>query len=149
MSPPSEFGTAIQELCKALAHRSASVFLGAGMNAGLTRPDGTTFPLGAGLAKQLAASLPNDDLAGSPLTHVAELVEFQGGRHSLNDMVREALSGFRFGSAHAVLSTLPFDSIWTTNYDLLVEEAFAKSSHPAGVLKPIFSSKMDVSALGD
>ncbi len=134
----------IEVICDHLSDRSAALFLGAGINAGLTNSEGRQFPL----ARQLSTFICKD-LLGTPdltidltitLDEAAEMARFRLGERELNRYLYDLLVSFGPGTAHLSLVQLPWDIIYTTNYDLLVEQAAkVPAVVPAGSIRPVLS----------
>lgn len=85
----------------------------------------------AGLTGQLGAvaGVDENSLDGPD---VAAIYERKFGRVQLVDAVRQALNPehVRPGSAHKAFAQLPFDTIYTTNFDLLLEDALQAVHRP-------------------
>jgi len=83
---------------------------------------------------ELAAMLAKDagTKAGTEPTAVAQRYEQRFGRVQLIEAVREALhpEKARPGKAHHAFVQLPFDTIYTTNFDLLLEDAYSEATRP-------------------
>ena len=91
------------------------------MNAKL--PDGHSMPDWEGLTQSLAKICDIDPAKGGPA--VAEAYERDFGRVQLIETLRTALNAdvAEPGMAHLAFAHLPFDTIYTTNFDLLLEDA--------------------------
>src|SRR4051794_22502681 len=78
---------------------------------------------------ELTAILAQDagTLPGVSPPAVAERYQQRYGRVQLVEAVRTALfiNEARPGKAHRAFARLPFDTIYTTNFDLLLEEAYS------------------------
>lgn len=136
---------AIRVICERLTHRKAVLFLGAGVNWGITNSEGTKFPLGQGLANLISKDLLKAPELEAPLDEAAEIARTKVGAEDLNNYIYKVFSTFNPSSVHTALVQLPWDVIYTTNYDLLVEEAARSSSiQAAGNICPIVSSKTDL-----
>ena len=76
-----------------------------------------------------------------------EMARFRLGLKVVNDYIFEKFSAFKPGAAHLALVQLPWDAIYTTNYDLLVETA---SQNPAitaaGMIRQVFSAEENLSS---
>lgn len=140
----------IQHICEKLSDRTATLFLGAGINYGLETPTGLAFPLGQGLSNILASRLLNEPELGLPLDEVAEICESKVGKTAVNALISSVFDEFKPGAAHLAAVQLPWDCIFTTNYDLLIEEAAKnKAIRPCGFISPIFSTSSDLSLLSE
>ncbi len=141
---------AIETICNRLSERTATLFLGAGINANVKNDAGESFPLGEGLSNWIARDLLNTPDLSSTLDEAAEMARFRIGDKEFNRYLYEQFSRFKPGTAHLALVQLPWDVIYTTNYDLLVEVASdAPSVEAAGVIRPIFSMKTDLTPFSE
>lgn len=139
---------AIENLCDKLSERTATLFLGAGINAGLKNSNGDSFPLGQALSDWIAKDLLNAPDIGLPLTESSEMARYKLGNENVNRYIYDRFSTFSPGTAHLSLVQLPWDVIYTTNYDLLVENAaLSPINKSAGSIKQIFSANKDISEL--
>lgn len=135
---------AYQHLCEKFEDRSASLFLGAGVNAGIHNKNGESFPLGVQLSTWISKDLLNEPESSYSLKEAAELTRFKVGPNELNNYIIKKFAEFEPGQAHLSIAQLPWDSIYTTNYDNLLERAFTNSSiTSAGSIKPIYSMMED------
>lgn len=131
---------ALHIICDRLSERRATLFLGSGINAHVRNPRGDEFPLGKSLAQWIARDLlgePNLDL---DLIEVAEMAQYRVGVSAVNDYIIQRFSEFGPGVAHLALAQLPWDVIYTTNFDRLVEKAAeVLGQESAGNFRPVFS----------
>ena len=69
---------------------------------------------------------------GTEPTSVAQRYEQRFGRVQLIEAVRKSLhpEKARPGKAHRAFVQLPFDTIYTTNFDLLLEDAYSEATRP-------------------
>ena len=108
---------------KALKNRNAAVFAGAGLSraAGFLDWKG----LLRGVARELGLNIDTEaDLVSLAQFHVNE----RGGRGGLNDVLYEEMSkNATVTRNHELLAQLPIETIWTTNYDKVIENAFART----------------------
>jgi Flp pilus assembly protein TadD len=138
---------AIQEICDRLSERTATLFLGAGINANVKDGDNAPFPLGNGLAKWLAEDLLEDPNLTRTLPEVAEMARYRVGEPEVNRYIYDRFSRFKPGVGHLALVQLPWDVIYTTNYDLFAEEAAKLLSEvAAGPIRPVCSIHTDLSS---
>jgi hypothetical protein len=105
-------------------------FIGAGFSKNATLPAGLTMPDWNDLTRILGeqAGTPS----GTPPLIVAQRYQDKFGRVQLIEAIREALhpEKARPGQAHRAFSRLPFDTVYTTNFDLLLEEAYNRELRP-------------------
>ncbi|MGC1375625.1 MAG: SIR2 family protein [Anaerolineales bacterium] len=105
-------------------------FIGAGFSKNASLPSHLSMPDWPELARILAK-----DAGTAPATPpivVAQRYEQRFGRVQLIEAVREALHSdkARPGKAHRAFVQLPFDTIYTTNFDLLLEDAYLDATRP-------------------
>jgi hypothetical protein len=146
-APPFED---IRAICDHLVERTATLFLGAGVNAGLLSSEGVLCPFAADLSTWLCTDLLMSPETHVPLDEATEMARHAVGERAFNDYLFDKFSKYRPGVAHLGLVQLPWDKIYTTNFDLLLEEA-ANSGvvQPAGPLRVITSTLADVSVLSE
>jgi SIR2-like domain len=99
-------------------------FVGAGFSLNAQCDPGYSMPDWASLSNQLAnASGVDDPALQGP--DVATIYERKFGRVQLIDAVRRSLNPehVRPGQAHRAFVQLPFETIYTTNFDLLLEDS--------------------------
>ncbi len=78
------------------------------------------------------------------------MARFRLGAKALNDYIFDKFSAFEPGVAHLALAQLPWDAIFTTNYDLLVESAYqSKVINPAGTVHTVFSTDETLNGLSE
>jgi tetratricopeptide (TPR) repeat protein len=135
---------AIKFICDRLTERTATLFLGAGVNYGITNNAGEQFPLGQALADWVARDLLNSGSLGG-LDETAEIARLKFGSEALNNYLYDKFSTFQPGSAQLALIQLPWDCIFTTNFDRLVEQAADSGLvKAAGIIKVICSEESPV-----
>ena len=108
---------------KALVEGSASIFIGAGMS----RKAG--FVDWRGLLVEIAREIHLDINKESDLLAVAQFHEnSHGGRARINEvLIDEFNKHAEITDNHSLIASLGVQSIWTTNYDNLIEIAFEKA----------------------
>lgn len=141
---------AIEYVCNRLTERRATLFLGAGVNANIKNGHGEECPLGQRLADLICRDLLAVPNAGLTLDEAAEIARYKVGDKELNRYLYDLLISFSPGPVHLGLVQLPWDSIFTTNYDLLVERASEHASvSPAGTIRQVCSVLTDLSSFSD
>ncbi len=105
-------------------------FIGAGFSLNAKLPDNSTMPDWPALTSILAKASKIDIKNGGP--KVASAYEKSFGRVQLIEAIRHALHTdiVEPGNAHRQFSQLPFDTIYTTNFDLLLEDAYSIIRRP-------------------
>ncbi len=110
----------VDEYSTALESGTAAMFVGAGLSKPAGLADWRT--LMRGIAAELALDIDQEhDLVSLAQFHVNE----RGNRGSLNDLlIREFTKDVKVTRNHELIASLPIHTVWTTNYDTLIEEAF-------------------------
>lgn len=145
MNSQGEIHDANKAICSHLSERAAVLFLGAGVNAGVLSTRGEPFPLGEQLSNWVCRDLLDDPNLGVSLEDAAEMAQQKLGTRGLNDYLFDRFSEFGPGTAHLALVQLPWDIVYTTNYDLLIEQASVHPSiHAAGSIRAVFSADTDL-----
>jgi len=105
-------------------------FIGAGFSINGIVRGGGTMPDWAGLTTNLAGTVGASRDIGGPA--IASAFEKSYGRVQLIEAIRTALHIDRVepGDAHKALIQLPFDTIYTTNFDLLLEDSLLQAHKP-------------------
>ena len=105
-------------------------FIGAGFSLNAELPDDKKMPDWSGLTKILVSEIGAIKEKNGP--DVASVYERRFGRVQLIEKTRYALHSdiAKPGKAHRALVQLPFDTIYTTNFDLLLEDACRLASKP-------------------
>lgn len=113
----------IDELEKALNISEFSVFIGAGLSKGAGYFDWK------GLLKAPAMKLNLDVNGEHDLVSLAQYYCNQEGRSEINRLIRNAFpTSLPLNENYRLLSYLPIDTYWTTNYDILIEKALRENS---------------------
>lgn len=118
------FLEAPQPLLDDIAAGRCLPFIGAGFSLNAALPRDRSMPDWNALTAQLAATVGVPFNLGGP--EVAAQYERKFGRVGLIEAIRKALNPdvARPGAAHLALARLPFDTIYTTNFDLLLEQGW-------------------------
>jgi nucleoside 2-deoxyribosyltransferase len=105
-------------------------FVGAGFSKNAILPADLSMPDWSELTNALAKDAGTPP--GTQPTAVAQRYEQKFGRVQLIETVRDALhpEKARPGKAHRAFVQLPFDTIYTTNFDLLLEDAYFEAARP-------------------
>lgn len=115
-------------LIEAVKNQRAVVFLGAGASKECKDSAGSTPPDGNQMRDILAKTFLGTENDPRDLMTVAEISGAAGaGEPAVFDAINNMLSGFSTSSAHEALAAFKWRGLATTNYDLFVEEAYAKA----------------------
>lgn len=141
---------ALRTLCDHLTERTATLFLGAGVNAGVVNPDGVICPLGSELSSWICRDLLLSPETSVPLDEASEMARHAVGERAFNEYLFSRFKDFNAGVVHLALVQLPWDKIYTTNFDLLVEQASQSGLvQSAGRITVVESTSDDVSVLSE
>jgi hypothetical protein len=116
-------------LRQAMEKGECVLFLGAGIGAHYTGPDGKKAPTGDDLAKELIQHFKLN-IAPTDLPRVAQLVEIRNSRDQLDAFIKKRLANLEPDEHIQWLSTFQWRSIFTTNYDIGLERAYKLNDDP-------------------
>jgi hypothetical protein len=110
----------LREYTEALREGSAAMFVGAGISRAAGYVDWKQ------LLKEVAADLDLDVDRESDLVALAQYhFNDRGARDRLNQLlINEFLEDVELTPSHHLIASLPIHTVWTTNYDDLLEKAF-------------------------
>lgn len=117
-------GTAKKDFVKALNDGTASVFLGAGMSSQ------AGYPTWKELVHELAGDLGLDSTKETDLAGLVQYYLNKRGtsRTRLSQVIQREFGRHRdIPNSHRIISRLPIRTVWTTNYDQLMERAWELS----------------------
>lgn len=113
----------LDELEKAISINEFSVFIGAGLSKGAGYFDWK------GLLKAPAMKLDLDVDEEHDLVSLAQYYCNQEGRPEINKLIRDTFpTSLPLNENYRLLSYLPIDTYWTTNYDILIEKSLRENS---------------------
>jgi len=109
----------VDKYIKAINNENASIFAGAGLSVS------TGLVNWKGLLSEIADELNLDIDRENDLIALAQYYENEkGGRGSINSqLIDEFTKEVESSENHKILSSLPIQTFWTTNYDTLIEKA--------------------------
>ncbi|SHI13699.1 SIR2 family protein [Bradyrhizobium erythrophlei] len=123
-----------QPLVEAIAGGRAVLFLGAGASRGATKPDGTRIPLADDLKKVIAKELLGPGYDGFDFAQVCDFAASMRSGRELQQLIHHELIGFDPSPFHKLIPTFVWGGIVTTNYDLIIEDAYKAVGSPAQTL---------------
>jgi SIR2-like domain len=107
---------------------------------------GSSIPSGGMSAAQLAESLSREFGVhyeeSLTLSEVATIVEYKHSRRELIDLLRSSISRLRPSGSLLNLPLYDWKSIFTTNYDTLIEQSFSRSKHEITVYRSNFDLQL-------
>ena len=124
------------DLVNTIRAQSAVLFLGAGASHGARHPDNRVIPN----ANELKSLLSERFLDGKPrnrsLPHIADICISATSLPSVQEFIREIFLPFSPAEHHLIIPRFIWHSIVTTNYDLIVEQAYQQENRARQTLCP-------------
>ena len=113
-----------------IANGKCLPFLGAGFSINARLPSGKVMPDWRMLTETLAMAAKVPSSIGGP--HVSSIFQKKFGRPKLIEEITKAIhhGEAKPGASHLAMIHLPFDVVFTTNFDLLLEDACALAGKP-------------------
>lgn len=117
-------------LCEDIFQGKCLPFIGAGFSKNAKIPGNVKMPDWNSLAKNIASVGDIKSKQDGP--KIASLFEHKFGRVQLIETIRNALYSDEVepGQAHIAFAELPFDTIYSTNFDLILEDSFSFIKKP-------------------
>lgn len=100
------------------------LFLGAGASVGATSRNGEKIPIGKALGQKLVEKFLDPSYADNDLSYISEIAISQKGLYEVQSFIKEIFDNFRPGVHQLLIPTFNWKAIFTTNYDLLIEQAY-------------------------
>lgn len=115
----------------------AILFLGAGASKGACGPHGEKPLDGDKLRDVLSDRFLGGALKDKPLAQVAEYAKSESSLADVQAVINELFSPLEPADFHLLIPSFRWHAIVTTNYDFIVERAYAKNDNPLQELAPI------------
>ena len=115
-------------LISSIVEQSAVLFLGAGASYGAYHPSGARIPSSDDLKALLSDKFLGGKLKARSLSHVAEMCISETDMLTVQMFVRDNFLPFGPGPHHLVIPRFYWHAIVTTNYDLILEKAYASET---------------------
>jgi len=112
------------------------LLLGSGASREAVDSAGNRPPTTDQLSRMISQRFLDDKYIDYPLDQVGELAISESDLFSVQDYIREILDPFEPAEAHALMTTFQWEGLATTNYDRLIELAYAKTPNPAQIPQP-------------
>lgn len=114
------------------------LFLGAGASYGALHPTpNTKIPLGSALSDMIATKFLGNDYINQPLSHISELAISQTSLFTVQQFLRDYFEKFEPTDFHKLIPQFNWKSIFTTNYDYIIEKAYANKNKALQDLSPV------------
>lgn len=103
------------------------LFLGSGFAFNALHPDLKKPPLGSELGKLISDRFLGGNYKDSSLAYISDLAINTSNLYEVQDFIYEVFEKFKPNENHLKYCSLPWKAIFTTNYDLILEEAFLQN----------------------
>jgi cold shock CspA family protein len=113
------------------------LFLGAGASFGAKSEDGSQPISGNQLRDLICDKFLGGEQKDKSLVQVADYAKYQSSLTEVQVFVKDQFQNFQPASFHKLIPTFKWHSIFTTNYDLIVERAYDQVTKRLQILKPI------------
>jgi tetratricopeptide (TPR) repeat protein len=100
------------------------LFLGAGSAFNCEHPKGETPPSGSQLADLIALKFLGEEYIDADLQYVSELAISETDLFTVQSFIAEIFKEFQPGEHHLRIPLYKWQSIFTTNYDLIIEKSY-------------------------
>ena len=119
---------------------AAILFLGAGASRDAVTPSGVTAPTTMGLRDSLSDKFLGGGYKTLSLTQVAEYAINESDLGTLQSYIATVLRDLQPTDAHKTMCRLTWYGLATTNYDLLIEQAYSESRDALQTVRPLIES---------
>lgn len=116
------------------------LFLGAGASYGAVDDSGNKIPNGDELSKLLVNKFLGPDYSGQSLSYVSELAISESGLHEVQAYIAEIINPINPCSYHYTIPSFKWKSIFTTNYDLIIEKVYSQATDSIQQLKAVYKN---------
>jgi len=120
----------LRELATSVTSHHPALLLGAGASIPSGAPSGPE--LADALARKLSPELHEQSL---PLSTLAEILELKHGRRAVVEAIREIIEPLQPTGGISALPLFAWRAIYTTNYDQLVERAYAAQGRSLSIVR--------------
>ncbi|WP_223578510.1 SIR2 family protein [Kangiella taiwanensis] len=123
------------------------LFLGSGFSKGSKCSEGKSPPSGEQLRNELCDEYLDGEMKEKPLITVANYAKNESSRRVVEQFIKDRLINLSPESYHRAISNFKWHSIFTTNYDLVLENAYSENKNRRQELAPILSDEQDFSEI--
>jgi len=136
---------AIETICNHLSARTATLFLGQKINCNSFNNEEARFPSDEEICRLICQELLGSSEPTISLDEAVSMARYKIGKSDFNNFLYDKLWNFIPSLEHFALVELPWDVIYTTNYDLLLETAAkTETIKPAGTIKTVCSREVEL-----
>ena len=112
------------------------LFLGAGASLGADHPKKKSMLSCDDLRNKLSDKFLSGDLKNRTLQNIADIIINEYDLNSLQSYVNDLFEPYQPSAFHKLIPTFPWQSIITTNYDLIIERAYQSSNEKVREIIP-------------
>ena len=105
------------------------LFLGAGAAFDAFHPEDKKPPTGNQLSNLIAKKFLGDDYLNQDLQYVSELAISESNLFEVQKFVADIFTDFKAGEHHLLMPEFHWNTIFTTNYDRIIEDAYNRSKN--------------------
>ena len=127
-------------LVDAVKDKRVVLVFGSGALFGAKLPQGKKILLGDDLRNAICDEFLDEDFKKESLQFVAELAETRAGLFALQEFVADQLEGLEPASFHLDIPKFNWRALFTTNYDILIEDAYRKAEVALQRCRPVISN---------
>ncbi|MEH6491659.1 P-loop NTPase [Halopseudomonas sp.] len=120
-----------------IAHGKAVLFLGAGAAFGARGDNGEVSLSGAGLRDAISERFLGGEEKKKTLIQVADYAKHEAGLFEVQQFIRKTFLPLKPAKFHQIIPSFRWHSIFTTNYDLVLERAYSDHSQRMQSIAPI------------
>lgn len=120
-----------------IAKGKAILFLGAGAAFGACGPENERPLSGEGLRDKISDQFLGGDEKKKTLVQVADYAKSEAGLLEVQQYIKKLFHPLQPADFHKIIPTFRWHSIFTTNYDLIIERAYASSPNRLQNISPI------------
>jgi tetratricopeptide (TPR) repeat protein len=101
------------------------LFLGAGASFGSVSPNFPKIPNGQELSDMIAKKFLDDTYLNSALSFVSEVAQSETDLFTVQKFIYDIITPFEPNEKHKLIPTFKWRSIYTTNYDFIIEKSYS------------------------
>lgn len=144
-----DFNNEYRSLVEFIGQGRAVLFLGSGANYSCQTnpPSDQRAPMGDALKQELSNKFLNGKFLDRSLAEVSEYAISQSSIPEVQEFVKELFSSFQPCPAQRRLTSIAWKGIATTNYDLIIEQAYEAAKGGLQKLQPVIDNSDDLVTL--
>lgn len=120
-----------------IKNKNAVLFLGSGASIGAKSNNGTNILSTQELADAIANKFLGANYLGKQLNYVSELAISESSLFDFQSFIHDKFAQYYPASFHDKIALFPWNNIFTTNYDLIIERAYKSCNDKVQELFPV------------